>query len=102
MTERYVRPYVGPESTEHRGVCLYAPNPGESICAVDATRHVLVDSPTYGPVGLASCGDHVAIARATGRVLGEHPFAGVCGLPSTRWSTEGCDLDASGVEPGRG
>lgn len=101
MTDRY-RPYVGSESIEHRAVCLYAPAPGDSDCYAPATDHVLVDSPQYGPVGLASCGDHVEIARASAPVLGEHPFAGVCGMPSTVWFADGCALDVSGVDPDRG
>lgn len=92
-------PTVGTRSDEHRPVCLHSPEPGQPQCGKAATIHVLLDSPEYGVVGLSTCDGHASIARAAGTWIDEHPFAGVCGFPSTRWESGRCVIDDSGVEP---
>ncbi|HEX5995997.1 MAG TPA: hypothetical protein VFY84_12715 [Jiangellales bacterium] len=96
-----MKPTVGGASDEYRAVCVYSPRPGGDPCGREATLHVLTESQQYGLVALASCAGHALIARAAGRFVMEHDFAGVCDLPGTIWHlTENrCVIDDSGVEP---
>jgi hypothetical protein len=99
----YIPPTVGPESDEYRAVCVFAPMPGEPQCSEPATRHLRVDDEgAYGEVALAACDSHVPIARATGRLIQEHVYEGVCGFPATIWHEvlNVCVLDDSGVSLG--
>ncbi len=96
-----VPPGVGGPTSDHRAVCAYTGSvpDGPTVCNAAATRHLMVQSPAWGVVGLLACDAHLRIARAAGIVLGEHEFMGLCGLPGTAWTDERCVIDDSGLEP---
>lgn len=91
---------VGPDN-DHRPVCSYIPTGGGATCGTPATVHLWVARSPSGGVRLAACDPHAPIARATGPVVQEHPYQGLCDLPGTVWSRElnQCVIDDSGVEP---
>jgi len=74
-TKRRLPATVGPEADETRPVCAYSQRHGQPACGEPATRHVVTDSAHYGLVGLASCDEHVEIARRAGALIEEHPYA---------------------------
>lgn len=94
-------PRVGPASEDYRSVCQFAARPGAPQCQNAAETHICVEDDTYGLVALASCGQHRDIALQAAEVVDEHPHAGFCGLPATRWLFDPsmCVLDDSGEEP---
>jgi hypothetical protein len=87
-----ITPFVG-EPAGISGVCVYSRIPGDLPCGELPTVHLCVESAVKGVVGLAACGNHEGIARASGRVLDEHsyepPFCkgGAC-WPSDTGGTE--------------
>lgn len=92
------KPWVGEASNEYRSVCVYSPEPGEQQCEKTATHHVRVEDKVYGEVALQSCGEHVATARATGRVVQEHDYDDdTCSLRRALWVLElnACVLEES-------
>ncbi|MFI2663713.1 hypothetical protein [Micromonospora carbonacea] len=95
-----MKPYVGEASSDYTDRCAYARTPSSPKCVSRATVHVLVDDPTHGVVALATCTEHSPHARAAAPVVGEHRYGSFCGLPSTRWAGDRCELDDSGCEPG--
>lgn len=100
-----LRPGIGDRDTDYRATCGYSgPRPGPGICPNPAVVHLMMEYPgeVDGVAGLASCLEHLPIARAAGTVLLKHPYAGLCGLPGTVWLSEPdnvCVIDDSGVEP---
>jgi len=90
------RPWVGEPSTEYRSVCVYSPEPGAQQCDKTATHHIRVKDVIYGEVALQSCEEHVATARATGRVVQEHAYDDdTCASSRALWVLE---LNACTVE----
>jgi hypothetical protein len=103
MTETETNhPRVGAPTDDYRAVCSFALRPGAPACTDVAVRHLLVTSAKWGVVSLASCVDHLSIARLSGVCHQEHAFdSGVCDLPGALWiETENrCAFDVSGIEP---
>lgn len=90
-------PRIGGPSMEHRPVCGFALTETSPPCTSDATVHLMMEAASWPPIGLASCDDHLPVARASGTVLGEHPYdPGLCGMPGTVWRWQDvlswCDL----------
>ena len=96
-------PRVGTESDEYRAVCVYSLRPGEPQCGRPAVVHVRTRDSHYGEVVLATCTEHLPIARAAGEFLQEHQYEGWCGFPASLWNAElnVCLVDDTGVEPAR-
>lgn len=92
-------PRVGPPADDHRAVCEFSATRGAPKCGAAATVHVCTTSPEWGTVALATCDEHVDIARRAGHQEAEHPHRGLCGIAGTLWTDEQCVLDDSGVEP---
>jgi hypothetical protein len=65
--------------------------------------HLRTYDPAYGAVALATCTEHLPIARAAGEFLQEHTYDGWCGFPASLWNVEQnvCLIDATGIEPAR-
>lgn len=72
----YTPPFVG-LPTAGTG-CAFGAALDNPPCNAPATDHVLVNSPAWGVVSLASCGSHVGVARACGSVLAEHEYRPTC------------------------
>jgi hypothetical protein len=81
-----VQPTTVPELARTRGTCSYRLRPETRRCGTPATIHLLLYSDGWGIVGLSTCDDHVHLARAAGRLLGEHRYSSTCGHPQARWS----------------
>lgn len=95
------RPRVGSATDEHRAVCVYSLRAGEPQCGKPATTHVRVRDGHYGEVALATCAQHLPVARSAGEFLQEHAYEGWCGFPASLWHPElnVCFVDDTGVEP---
>lgn len=91
--------YVGPPVDEpYSAACSYSPTPDDPICGAEGSVHILGESAHHGLVALVACDSHVAAARVSARVLGEHRHAGFCSFPGALWTDEGCVLDGSGPD----
>ena len=86
-------PWIGDEMADHPGRCIYSLDefdPNSSVCGAPATVHVCSESAMYGEVSLSTCDRHAPIARAAGRLVGEHPFGDGCRAHSTWFRLDGC------------
>lgn len=92
-------PRVGPPSDDYRAVCEFSLTRDTPKCGAPATVHVCTTSPEWGTVALATCDEHVDIARQAGHREAEHPYRGVCGMAGTLWTDAECVIDDSGIEP---
>lgn len=71
------RPFVGlPEGTGDR--CAFSAHLDQPACAERATVHLLSDSAGWGLVTLASCAQHLPLARAAAVSVSEHAFHADC------------------------
>lgn len=77
------QPFVGPPTEGDR--CAFSADLDCPACNQPATQHMLVDS-DWGVVSLAACPVHSGIARAAGKLLGEHDYAPTC-ITHDCWGT---------------
>jgi hypothetical protein len=73
-----MKPFVGLPLDAATTTCTYSSDLDQPRCSAEAVSHIAVRSPEWGVVGLLTCADHESTARASGRVLGEHPFGDLC------------------------
>lgn len=84
-------PYVGLPTTADL-ICGYGGLDITSTtgCTEPPTVHLAVDAPGWGTVGLATCARHEPIARASGNVIGAHPYGPSCAETPTEFGAERC------------
>lgn len=71
------RPFVGAPTIASGGCAFGAALDGQ-ICGQPCTTHLAVQAQGWGLVALSTCDAHVAVARATGQMLAEHPHRPEC------------------------
>ena len=75
--------------------------PGQYRCDERATVHLWLESDEIPDGGSAlACDKHAPRARQAARLVAEHEYGALCGLPGTWWDFENhcCAIDDSGVE----
>jgi hypothetical protein len=85
------RPGVGAPA-EPGNLCAYSgPNPGPANCGHRAVTHLLITDRAHPDgVGLSACHTHADIARASGQLVDEHPYAEGCVAAVTIWLGDHC------------